>query len=69
MVSTESRGFSRLDASSAAHGYLHQQLQHQVSLLAFMNFFRIIGWLMLAVVIPIQLVRRFKVAGKEPTAH
>jgi len=36
------------------HGYLYQQLQHQVSLLSFMDCFRVIAWLTLAAV-PLML--------------
>src|SRR6267143_2079984 len=63
------KGFSWPDAASAAHGYLYQQLQRQVSLLSFMDCFRVISWLTLAVVPLLLLVRRFKPAGKSPAAH
>ncbi len=63
------KGFSAPDAAVAAHGYLYQQLQHQVSLLAFMDCFRVIGWLTLAAVPLMLLVRRFKPAGGAPAAH
>ena len=63
------KGFSGPDAAVAAHGYLYQQLQHQVSLLAFMDCFRVIGWLTLAAVPLMLLVRRFKPAGGAPAAH
>jgi DHA2 family multidrug resistance protein len=63
------KGFSGPDAAAAAQGYLYQQLQHQVSLLSFMDCFRVIAWLTLAAV-PLRLfVRRFKPAGKAPAAH
>ncbi len=63
------KGFSGPDATVAAHGYLYQQLQHQVSLLAFMDCFRVIGWLTLAAVPLMLFVRRFKPAGSGPAAH
>jgi MFS transporter, DHA2 family, multidrug resistance protein len=63
------RGFTGPDAALAAHGYLYGQLQHQVSLLAFMDCFRVIGWLTLAAVPLMLLVRSFKVAGKAPVGH
>jgi DHA2 family multidrug resistance protein len=63
------RGFTGPDAADAAHRYLYQQLQHQVSLLAFMDCFRVIGWLTLAAVPLLFFVRRFKTAGKAPAAH
>ena len=63
------KGYSGPDAATAAYQYLYQQLQHQVSLLAFMDCFRVIGWLTLAAVPLMLLVRRFKAAGKPPVAH
>src|SRR5216683_70409 len=63
------KGFSGPDAAAATNGYLYQQLQRQVSLLSFMDCFRGIAWLTLAVVPLLFLVRHFKPAGKTPAAH
>ena len=63
------KGFTGPDAALGAKGYLYQQLQHQVSLLAFMDCFRVIGWLTLAAVPLMLLVRSFTVSGKAPSAH
>jgi DHA2 family multidrug resistance protein len=63
------KGFSGPDAAAAAQGYLYQQFQHQVSLLSFMDCFRVIAWLTLAAVFLLLFVRRFKPAGKAPAAH
>src|SRR5882724_3696018 len=63
------KGFSGPDADAAAQGYLYQQLQHQVSLLSFMDCFRVIAWLTLAAVPLLLFVRRFKPAGKAPATH
>jgi DHA2 family multidrug resistance protein len=63
------KGLSGPDAAIAAQGYLHQQFQRQVSLLSFMDCFRVIAWLTLAAVPLLLFVRRFKPAGKAPTAH
>ncbi len=63
------KGFSGPDAASAASGYLYQQLQHQVSLLAFMDCFRVIGWLTLAAVPLMFFVRHFKATDKAPPVH
>jgi MFS transporter, DHA2 family, multidrug resistance protein len=63
------KGYSGPDAAAAAYQHLYQQLQHQVSLLAFMDCFRVIGWLTLAAVPLMLFVRRFKAAGKPPVAH
>jgi MFS transporter, DHA2 family, multidrug resistance protein len=63
------KGFSGPDAAAAAQGYLYQQLQHQVSLLSFMDCFRVIAWLTLAAVPLLLFVRHFKPAGKAPATH
>jgi DHA2 family multidrug resistance protein len=64
-----SKGYTGADAATAAQGGIYQQLQHQVSLLAFMDCFRVIA-LLTAVTIPlILLVRNFQVAGKAPAGH
>jgi DHA2 family multidrug resistance protein len=63
------KGFSGPDAAAAANSYLYQQFQHQVSLLSFMDCFRVIAWLTLAAVPLLLFVRRFKPAGKAPAAH
>ena len=60
------KGMSGPDGAVAAHGYLYQQLQHQVSLLAFMDCFRVIGWLTIATVPLLFLVKKFGTAGKVP---
>jgi MFS transporter, DHA2 family, multidrug resistance protein len=62
-------GFSGPDAATAANGYVYQQLQHQVSLLSFMDCFRVIAWLTFAAVPLLLFVRRFKPAGKAPAGH
>ena len=64
-----SKGFSGPDAATAAHGYLYEQLQRQVSLLSFMDCFRAIAWLTLAAVPLLLLIQRFKPAGKAPAVH
>ena len=63
------KGFSGPDAATAAQGYLYEQFQHQVSLLSFMDCFRVIAWLTLAAVFLLLFVQRFKPAGKAPPAH
>ena len=63
------RGFSGPDAAAAAKGYFYQQFQHQVSLLAFMDCFRVIAWLTLAGVALLLLIQRFKPGGKPEAAH
>jgi DHA2 family multidrug resistance protein len=63
------KGLTGPDAAAAAQGGIFQQLQHQVSLLAFMDCFRIIAWLTLATIPLLLFVRHFKSAGKAPGGH
>jgi len=63
------KGFTGPDAAVAAQGGVFQQLQHQVSLLAFMDCFRIIAWLTLATIPLLFAIRHFKPAGKAPAGH
>jgi DHA2 family multidrug resistance protein len=63
------KGFSGPDAALAATGYSYEQLQHQVSLLSFMDCFRVIAWLTLAAALLLVFVQRFKAAGKAPAGH
>jgi DHA2 family multidrug resistance protein len=63
------KGFSGPDAATAAQGYLYEQFQHQVSLLSFMDCFRVIAWLTFGAVALLLLVQRFRPAGKPEAAH
>jgi len=63
-----SKGFTGPDAALAAQGSVLQQLQHQVSLLAFMDCFRILAWVTLATLPLLFALRRFKPEGKPPAA-
>ena len=63
------QGYSGPDAQAAANGYLYHQFQQQVSLLSFMDCFRVIAWLTLAAVPLLFLAKRFKPTGKAPAAH
>jgi DHA2 family multidrug resistance protein len=61
-----SKGFTGPDADLAAQGRLFQQLQHQASLLAFVDCFRILAWVTLATIPLLFAIRHFKPAGKAP---
>jgi DHA2 family multidrug resistance protein len=63
------KGFSGPDAAAAANGFFYQQLQHQVSLLSFMDCFRVIAWLTFGAAALLLLVQRFKPAGQAGAAH
>ncbi len=64
-----SKGYTTPDAAAAAQGGVFQQLQHQVSLLAFMDCFRVIAWITLATIPLLLLLRHFKPAGSAPSGH
>ena len=64
-----SKGFTGPDAALAAQGSVFQQLQHQVSLLAFMDCFRVLAWVTLATIPLLFALRSFKPAGKPPVGH
>jgi DHA2 family multidrug resistance protein len=64
-----SKGFAAPDALIAAQGSVLHQLQNQVSLLAFMDCFRIIAWFTLATIPLLFAIRHFKPAGKPPAGH
>jgi hypothetical protein len=54
------------DAAMAAKEYLRQQFRRQVSLLSFMDCFRVIAWLALAAVPLLLFVRRFSQPERRP---
>ena len=58
-------GFTSADAGPATLGVLYQQLLHQSAFLAFMDCFRVIGWLTLAMIPLVILIRKFK-GGQAP---
>jgi DHA2 family multidrug resistance protein len=62
-------GFTSADAGPAALGFVHQQLTRQSLFLAFMDCFRLIGWLTLLTIPLVFLVRKFKANGGTPGAH
>jgi len=58
-------GLTSADAGPATLGVLYQQLLHQSAFLAFMDCFRVIGWLTLAMIPLVILIRKFK-GGQAP---
>jgi DHA2 family multidrug resistance protein len=62
-------GFTSADAGPASLGVVYQQMLRQSLFLAFMDCFRVIGWLTLAMVPLVFLVRKFKGGGGAPAAH
>ncbi|HWC95646.1 MAG TPA: DHA2 family efflux MFS transporter permease subunit [Candidatus Sulfopaludibacter sp.] len=63
------KGMTGPDAAAAAQNGLFQQLQHQVTLLAFMDCFRAIAWITLATIPLLLFIRHFTPAGKPPAGH
>jgi len=61
-----SKGFTGADAGPAAYGVVYHRLLSQTAFLAFMDCFRVIGWITLATIPLIFLVRKFSPAGKAP---
>jgi DHA2 family multidrug resistance protein len=62
-------GYSKADALRASYLHYYNLLEQQTRLLGFMDCFRVIGWLTLAMVPVVFFVRSFKVGGKAPAGH
>ncbi|RZU40463.1 DHA2 family efflux MFS transporter permease subunit [Edaphobacter modestus] len=65
----QSQGYSHADAAKAAYLRYYNQLTAQTSLLGFMDVFRAIGWVTLAVTPLIFFIKNFKVSGKPSGGH
>jgi DHA2 family multidrug resistance protein len=65
----QSQGYSHADAVRAAYLHYYDQLTAQTSLLGFMDVFRAIGWVTLAVTPLIFFIKNFKVSGKPSGGH
>ncbi len=64
-----SQGYSHADAARAAYLRHYNQLIAQTSLLGFMDVFRTIGWVTLAVTPLIFFIQKFQVSGKPSGGH
>jgi DHA2 family multidrug resistance protein len=62
-------GFTSAEAGGASLGVVYQQLLHQSAFLAFMDCFRVIGWLTILMIPLVFLIRKFKGGGGASTAH
>ena len=62
-------GFSSVDAGPASLGIVYEQLLHQSMFLAFMDCFRVIGWLNLLALPLVFAIRKFKAAGETSVGH
>jgi DHA2 family multidrug resistance protein len=59
-------GFTSADAGSASLGIIYSQLIRHSLFLAFMDCFRVIGWLSVLALPLILAIRRFKASGEAP---
>jgi len=62
-------GFTKADASAGVLGVVYEQLGRQSLFLAFMDCFRVIGWVTLAMIPVILVIRSVKAAGSNVSAH
>ena len=62
-------GFTRADAGPASLSLVYEQLLHQSLFLAFMDCFRVIGWLNIFAIPLVFAVHRFRTQGEAPAGH
>jgi MFS transporter, DHA2 family, multidrug resistance protein len=62
-------GFSNADAGAASLGVVYEQLIRQSLFLAYMDCFRVIGWLNVLAIPLIFAMRKFKAPGEAPAGH
>jgi DHA2 family multidrug resistance protein len=62
-------GFTTADAIAAAPGVVYRQIAGQSLFLAFMDCFRVFGWITLAMIPLVLAIRKFKPGGSAPTGH
>ncbi len=62
-------GFTSADAATAAPGAVYRQIAGQSLFLAFMDCFRIIGWITLALIPLVLAIRKFRPSGPAPSGH
>jgi DHA2 family multidrug resistance protein len=62
-------GFTSADAGGASLGVVYQELLRQSAFLAFMDCFRVIGWVTLVMIPLVFFVRKFKGGGGASAAH
>jgi DHA2 family multidrug resistance protein len=62
-------GLTSADAIAAAPGVVYRQITGQSLFLAFMDCFRVFGWITLAMIPLVLAVRKFKPSGSAPAGH
>ena len=63
------KGFTEPDALAHAQAWVFHELNGQASFLSFMDCFRVIGWVTLAALPLLFLLKKVKGAGAPPAAH
>jgi DHA2 family multidrug resistance protein len=63
------KGFTGADAALAAQGRVLTQLERQVHLLSFMDCFRVLGYVTVAVLPLVLAIRHIQSAGKAPVVE
>ena len=62
-------GYAKADSIRAATAFYYNQLESQTHLLAFMDTFRLIGWITFLAVPLLFFIHHFKVGGKPSANH
>jgi DHA2 family multidrug resistance protein len=62
-------GFSSADASAAGLDVIYRQITGQSQFLAFMDCFRVFGWITLAMIPLVLAIRKFTPGGSGPSVH
>ncbi len=62
-------GFTSADAAIGSLGVLYRQIEGQSMFLAFMDCFRVIGWVTLAMIPLVLAIRKFRPSGSAPAGH
>ena len=68
-TNAHSQHSSGSDAGPASLGVVYQQLLRESAFLAFMDCFRVIGWITVVTIPLIFAVRSFKAGGGAPAGH
>jgi DHA2 family multidrug resistance protein len=62
-------GFTSADSSIAGLGVIYRQIAEQSQFLAFMDCFRIFGWITVAMIPLVLAIRKFQPSGSGPSVH
>jgi DHA2 family multidrug resistance protein len=62
-------GFTSADSSGAGLGVVYRQIAEQSRFLAFMDCFRVFGWITIAMIPLVLAIRKFRPSGSGPSVH